>query len=191
MSDPGKGSAEEALGALRSALKSQYHAALAMLREGVERYPEERWADDGHTNAPWQLAYHALFFTHLYLQPDASAFRPWKGHQSGVQHEDGIAGRADPGSDLPLIPEPYTKAQVLEYLGICDTLVDGAVDALDLLSAESGFYWYPIPKIEHQLVNLRHVQHHAAQLADRLRAEAGQGTRWVGSRPSAASEHGT
>jgi hypothetical protein len=173
--------------ALRGALKSQYHAALAMLREAVEQYPDDLWVSDQHVNAPWQIAYHALFFTHLYLQPEASAFRPWEGHQSEVQHEDGIAGRADPSSDLALIPDPYTKAQVLAYLAVCDEMVDGAVDALDLRSPESGFHWYPIPKLEHQLVNLRHVQHHAAQLADRLRNEAGLGTRWVGSRPGATT----
>ena len=174
------------LAAVRSALKSQYHAALAMLRHTVEQYPEDRWlGDDAHVNAPWQLAYHALFFTHLYLQPELSAFRPWKGHQTNVQHEDGIGGAADPKSALPLIPEPYPKEQVLAYLTICEAMVDGAVDALDLLSPSSGFYWYPIPKLEHQLVNLRHVQHHMAQLADRLRNEAGLGTRWVSSRPKA------
>jgi len=173
------------LARLRSALKSQYHAALAMLREVVERYPEDRWESGGHINAPWQLAYHTLFFAHLYLQPSAPDFRPWKGHQTGVQHEDGIAGRVDPKSDLPLIPDPYSRAQVLEYLRICDEQVDDWVDALDLLSADSGFSWYPIGKLEHQLVGLRHVQHHTAQLADRLRNEAGLGTRWVGStRPS-------
>jgi hypothetical protein len=174
--------------ALRAALKSQYHAALAMLRQTVEQYPEDRWlGDEEHVNAPWQLAYHALFFTHLYLQPEAAAFRPWDGHRSGVQHEDGIPGKADPGSDLPLIAEPYTQRQVLAYLSFCDDAVDGAVDRLDLLNPSSGFHWYPIPKLEHQLVNLRHVQHHMAQLADRLRNELGLGTRWVGSRPTSAS----
>ena len=176
----------DATAVLRVGLKSQYHATLAMLRQTVEQFPEELWASDEHANAPWQLAYHALFFTHLYLQPAVSDFRPWAGHQTGVQHEDGIAGPADPDSDLPLIPEPYSKDQVLAYLGFCDELVDGAVDGLDLLSPESGFHWYPIPKLEHQLVNLRHLAHHAGQLADRLRNEADVGTRWVGSRSASA-----
>src|SRR5690242_11533301 len=54
--------------AVRAVLKNQYHAALAMLREGVERCPAEEWSDTRHKNAFWQLAYHTLFFTHLYLQ---------------------------------------------------------------------------------------------------------------------------
>ena len=172
--------------ALRAALKSQYHAALAMLRESIERCPEDVWLSTEHKNAFWQIAYHTLFFTHLYLQPRLEAFRPWEGHRAGVQHEDGIAGPADPSSELPLIPEPYTKRQALAYWSFLDALVDGAVDALDLESADSGFYWYKIPKLEHQLVNLRHLQHHLAQLADRLRASSDVGVKWVGSTPGAA-----
>ena len=56
------------------------------------------------------------------------------------------------------------------------------VDAVDLLSPSSGFYWYKIPKLEHQLVNIRHIQHHGAQLADRLRQAADIGVDWVGAR---------
>ncbi|HEX7005220.1 MAG TPA: DinB family protein [Trueperaceae bacterium] len=167
---------------LSDALKRQYHAGLAMLRETIENCPEAEWTSRQHTNAYWQIAYHVLYFTHLYLQIEEAAFVPWSAHQSDVQHEDGIAGPADPQSDLPLLPRPYTRQEALEYLQLCDSLVDDAVDTMDLNSPDSGFSWYPISKLEHQLVNLRHLQHHTAQLADRLRASTGAGTRWVGSR---------
>ena len=168
--------------ALRDGLKSQYHAGLAMLREAIERCPDEVWESDEHTNAFWQIAYHTLFFTHLYLQPRAETFRPWEQHQGDVQHADGIAGPVDPDSKLALIPRPYTRAQALEYWRLLDAMVDGAVDALDLHSPVSGFHWYNMPKLEHQLVNLRHLQHHVAQLADRLRASSDVGIKWVGAR---------
>jgi DinB superfamily len=167
---------------LREILKSQYHAGLAMLREAIERCPEDLWYDDAPTNAYWQVAYHVLFFTHLYMLPRSDSFQPWAEHQSDVQHEDGITGPNDPHSELPLIPKPYTKAQALAYWQFCDGMVDRTVDGLDLYSPESGFSWYEVPKLEHQLVNLRHLQHHLAQLADRLRAATGGGTRWVGAR---------
>ena len=151
--------------ALRSVLKSQYHAALAMLREAIERCPPDQWSGTGHKNAFWQISYHTLFFTHLYLQPNEAAFRRWP-QQHGEQ--DGVSA------------DPYTPAQVLEYWNACDAMVDGAVDALDLESPESGFSWYSMSKFEHQLVNIRHIQHHAAQLTDRLRSAADVGIRWVG-----------
>ena len=160
--------------AFRSVLKSQYHAALAMLREAVERCPADEWSNADHKNAFWQVAYHTLFFTHLYLQRDEAAFQRWAQHRGDA---DGIEG------------DPYTQAQVLEYWSFCDRIVDNAVDALDLDSAESGFSWYRMSKLEHQLVNLRHIQHHGAQLADRLRSAADIGIRWVGSgRPAVATD---
>ena len=109
-------------------------------------------------------------------------FRPWAGHQDGNQNPDGIPGPPDPKSTLPLIPDPYTKAEVLEYWSVCDRMVDGAVDALDLESSESGFSWYKVSKLEHQLISIRHVAHHAGQLADRVRSAADVGVRWVGAR---------
>ena len=166
--------------ALRSALKSQYHAALAMLRETIQRCPDDTWSNDEHLNSCWQIAYHTLFFTHLYMQRNEAAFVPWAFHQSDVQHPDGMTGPTDPDSALPLIPQPYTKEQVLEYWSVCDRMVDDAVDDLDLNSQESGFGWYKVPKLEHQLINIRHIQHGAAQLADRLRSAANVGIEWVG-----------
>jgi hypothetical protein len=152
---------------LRAVLKSQYHASLAMLREAVERCPPEEWLSTNHKNAFWQVSYHALFFAHLYLQRDEAAFRLWEQHRGGG---DGIAG------------EPYTQAQVLEYWEFCDRMIDDAVDALDLDRIESGFSWYRMSKLEHQFVNIRHIQHHAAQLIDRVRSAADVGIRWVAAR---------
>ncbi|HET9216823.1 MAG TPA: DinB family protein [Terriglobia bacterium] len=165
---------------IRSVLKSQYHAALAMLRQALERCPRELWYSKDQVNAFWQTAYHTLYFTHLYLQTDELAFKPWTHHQSAVQYEDCVAGPPDPNSNLPLLPEPYTQEQVLEYWAFCDAMVDSAVDALDPFSPESGFHWYKVNKLEHQIINIRHIQIGAAQLAARLRAQLNIGLEWVG-----------
>jgi len=151
---------------VRSVLKSQYHAALAMLRDAIEQCPDAEWLIRDHKNAFWQVAYHVLFFAHLYLQQNETTFVLWSQHHGA---DDGTRG------------EPYSKAQVLEYWSFVDHAVDGAVDLLDLESPESGFSWYTMSKLEHQLVNIRHVQHHSAQLADRLRSAADIGIKWVGS----------
>jgi len=151
---------------VRSVLKSQYHAALAMLRDAIEQCPDAEWLSRDHKNAFWQVAYHVLFFAHLYLQQNETTFVLWSQHHGD---DDGTRG------------EPYSKAQVLEYWSFVDHAVDGAVDLLDLESPESGFSWYTMSKLEHQLVNIRHVQHHSAQLADRLRSAADIGIKWVGS----------
>ncbi len=171
---------QECAALVRSALKSQYHASLGMLRQAVEACPEDLWYRQDPVNAFWQTAYHTLFFAHRYLQPDEAAFQPWEHHQGRVQHEDGIAGPHDSDSPLPLIPEPYARDQVLEYWCMCDAMVDSAVDAFDPLSSESGFSWYKVSKLEHQIISIRHIQLGAAQLAARLRAALNVGVEWVG-----------
>jgi hypothetical protein len=170
------------LAALRAMLKSQYHAALAMLRDAVERCPDAVWEGGGYTNACWQQAYHALFFAQCYSRRDSETFLWWPGHRTDTMNPDAIPGPPDPDAPLPHMPPPYSKDQVLAACRFVDEGIDAAIDAMDLGAAESGFPWYPIPKLEHQIVNLRHIQHHTAQIADRVRTHAGEGVRWVGAR---------
>ena len=174
--------AGRATAALANVLKSQYHAGLAMLHECIEKCPDALWLDASPRNAFWQIAYHAIFFTHLYMCEDSSTFRPWAEHQRGVQNEDGIVGDRDPDSKLPAGPHPYTREQALRYWRIVDDMVDAAIDTMDLRRRDSGFHWYKVPKLEHQVINLRHLAHHTAQLADRLRAAEHIGIKWAGSR---------
>jgi hypothetical protein len=128
-------------------------------------------------NPFWQVAYHTLFYTHFYLQPSEADFVPWEHHRPGYHR----LGRED-GASGPQIP--CTVEEVRAYGIHCRDLIDAAVDRLDLASPDSGFPWYPMSKLEHQFVNLRHLQHHTGQLADRLRQATNRGLRWVGGAPS-------
>jgi hypothetical protein len=166
--------------AVRAALKSQYHASLQMLHEALERCPDDLWLDRSHVNAFWQIAYHALFYVHMYLQPDLKSFKPWAEHQKDVQYANAIPGPPKPGSTLPLMPEPYSRAQVQTFWALCDGMVDDAMDRFDLLEPKCGFPWYECSKLEHQIISIRHLQHHTAQLGDRLREAAGSGLEWLG-----------
>lgn len=167
---------------LRFILKSQYHASIAMLTDAIEKFPEEHWLATEHTNAAWQIAYHSLYFTEFYAQPTSENFTPWLTHGIETQNDDGIPGPPDPNSELPLIPEPFTKEQVLAYAKYCEEMIDATVDAMDIMNPESGFHWYKVSKLEHQFINLRHTQHGTAQLADRLREIADVGVKWAGAR---------
>jgi hypothetical protein len=155
-----------------------------MLRQSIALCPDPVWTGSEHRNAPWQIAYHTLFFAHLYSRRSEHDFTPWEGHQAENQNPDAIPGPPDPDSDLPHMPEPYSREQVLAYCDFCDAIVDASVDVMDVLASESGFHWYPIPKLDHQIVNVRHIQHGAAQLADRVRAATDTGVDWVGARPA-------
>jgi hypothetical protein len=171
---------------LQTTLKSQYYASLAMLRGAIETCPAELWTSARYVNPFWQVAYHTLFYTHLYLQPAEADFVPWEHHRE-EHHRFG----ADPErGDTTLIP--YSVDEIQSYWRYCEGMVNSAVDRLDLTAPESGFYWYRMSKLEHQFVNLRHIQHHTGQLADRLRQEADRGVEWVGgmSKPAAGELRG-
>jgi hypothetical protein len=158
---------------LPATLKSQYYASLAMLRQAIDECPAELWTSDRYKNPFWHVAYHTLFYTHLYLQPAEADFVPWERHREGHN-------RFATGPDEGLILTPYSVEEVQSYWKHCQDMVESAVDRLDLTSSESGFYWYRMSKLEHQFVNLRHIQHHTGQLADRLRQDADRGVEWVG-----------
>ena len=58
-------------------------------------------------------------------------------------------------------------------------MVDEAEAKLDLDATQCGFSWHQMPKLDHQLQNIRHIQHHTALLSGRLRQARGTDIRWV------------
>ena len=92
-----------------------------------------------------------------------------------------------PKDELIFTPEVAAKSAIA-LVGLsmwCIAMSDQAIDTLDLDHPDSGFSWYKVPKLEHLIVSVRHIQHHTAQLADRLRNIAGIGTVWVKNGPIA------
>ena len=57
-------------------LSNQYLASLKMLEKSISVCPEPLWLDEGYPNPFWHVAYHTLFYTHLYLSPDEASFSP-------------------------------------------------------------------------------------------------------------------
>jgi hypothetical protein len=162
---------------IRAALKSQYHAALKTLHEVIAKCPDAMWDDssDGSSRF-WRVAYHTLFFAHFYLQQSEEAFRPWSRHRD----EAHVISTVSWENNRPPKPcEPFTRDDLLEYWRDVDGMIDAGVDALDLTAAQSGFPWVKMPTLEHQILNIRHIQHHAAALSSRLRRSAGVQIGWV------------
>lgn len=170
--------------ALRPIIKSQLYASLAMLTDAIRTCPDDVWLDERFGNRYWQVAYHTVFYAHLYLHTDLASVQRWAWHQAKVQHPSGLLNRhAVVDESLPVFAEPYSRAQVLDAVATCEAMVDAAIDSFDLDSPECGFPWYRhMGKLEHQFVNIRHIQHHTGQLMDRLRVAKDVGVPWVGMR---------
>jgi hypothetical protein len=157
-------------------IQSQYLAALAMLEQAVLKCPQELWTARDDKNKFWHIAYHSLFYTHLYLQDKESDFRPWENHRDEYQY---LGPLPLPPHDLPKIGEAYSKENVLAYLAFVQTQVRERVPALEL-DGPSGFDWLPLGKLELQLYTIRHLQQHNGELYERL-GRAGIDLPWIDS----------
>ncbi len=146
---------------IKSVLQSQYFAALAMLKQAIEKCPEFVWYDQNENFRVWSKAYHTVFYAHLYLQNSEKDFVQWEKHH-------------DPDGDVP-----FTKEEVLEYLAFVEKQVAEQVPVTDL-EADSGFHWYPVDKLELQFINIRHIQQHTGELYETLGIREGAELRWAG-----------
>ena len=161
---------------MKTVIKSQYLATLAMLRQTIEKCPDNLWDAANQTNRFWHVAYHALFYTHLYLQISGDAFTPWEKHSGNLE----ILGATPwPPHTKPEIGEPFTKNEILDYLELCTNEVVVQTDKL-VFDDPSGFEWLPFNKFELQLYNIRHLQHHVGELSDQLFTQAQIEVDWVG-----------
>jgi hypothetical protein len=163
---------------IRKALTSQYLAALAMLEETIQCCPTDLWVDPQAKDQFWQVAYHALFYTHLYVQESGATFTAWPKHRKEYHYLGPIGWD---NNRLPEIGEPYTQAEVLEYLAFCRDEVETRLSQTDF-AGPSGFEWLPFDKLELQVYVIRHLQMHIGELAARL---SGRGIEigWIGVGP--------
>ena len=161
---------------IKSVIKSQYLASLEMLKEAVINCPEPLWDDPAYKNRFWHIAYHALFYVHLYLQPTGEDFTPWAKHKDGYEFMGPVPW---PPHNEPEIGEPYSKTEVLAYLAYVQEQVGKTMGDLNM-EGESGFHWLPMNKMELQIYNIRHLQLHVGELCERLGTAVQIDVGWVG-----------
>lgn len=154
---------------LAEILISQYRAALAMLRQTLTACPDAMWDAASDPVKFWQLAYHTLFFTHAYVGESEDSLTVWPGRHAG-----------DVGELLVDPVEPYTRAELLDYLDFCEAEVRARVPQLDLAGPPGFGRSYPA-KVELQIYSIRHIMQHMGALAERLYGVTEE-IRWVGAR---------
>ncbi len=159
---------------IRKAMTSQYLASLAMLEETIRRCPSDLWIDPQAKDQFWQITYHTLFFTHLYVQESEATFAPWPKQRKEYQYLGPIGWD---NNRPPQIDEPYSQADMLEYLAFCSAEVKSRLAQTDF-AAPSGFEWLPFDKLELQVYSIRHLQLHIGELGARLSSQ-GISIAWV------------
>ena len=154
----------------RAIIWQQFGAAIDMLENALLACPDELWGDRSKQPEFWYVVYHTLFWLDLYLSDSVEGFAP-----PGPFTLDEM----DPAGLLP--ERVYTKDELLTYLGHgrkkCRTTIEALTD--EKARQRCGFEWVDVSVAELLLYNMRHVQHHAAQLNLILRQTIGSAPRWV------------
>jgi hypothetical protein len=149
----------------------QFGAAIDMLENAINACPEEVWGDRAGFHEFWYMTYHTLFWLDYYLSESEDGFTPPPPY---------TLGELDPSGVFP--DRVYTRDEMLLYLGHCRAKCRAAIAALtdEQAGMPSGFPDRKLTVLEMHLYNLRHVQHHTAQLNLLLRQRIDDAPRWVG-----------
>jgi len=156
--------------AWRAVLWGQFGAAIDMLENAVRACPDDLWRNRDRRPEYGYVAYHTLFWLDLYLSGAVDEFSP---------PAPFTLDELDPAGVLP--ERPYGKDELLAYLAHGRAKCRATLDALtgDRARARCTFTWGESSFLELLLYNLRHVQHHAAQLNLILRQEIDAAPGWV------------
>jgi len=155
----------------------QYSAALDMLEAAIQTCPDALWCEPGKPRwnesgvvGFWYLGFHTLFFLDCYFSGSLDSFSP---------PEPFGLDELDPAGLLP--DQAYTKAELIAYLAHCREKCRATLAVLtDEKAAEiCEFPWLRLGFGEIIVNNLRHVQHHTAQMNLLLRQGTHAPARWV------------
>ena len=156
--------------AWRATLWRQFGAAIEMLNNAVAACPDALWADRARRPEFWYVVYHTLFFLDLYLSGSAESFQP---------PPPFTLDELDPRGLLP--ERVYTKDELRAYLEHgrrkCLAVIENLTD--EEAGRRCEFRWIEMSFLELLLYNMRHVQHHAAQLNLILRQQTDSAPGWV------------
>jgi hypothetical protein len=157
---------------------NQFGAAIDMLENAIVACPDELWSDPSRRPAwPrkdvvgfWYVAFHALFWLDFYLSGSREDFAPPASF---------TLDELDPAGVLP--ERPYTKRELLDYLSHCRSKCRRTIESLTdaIADRQCRFVWGDVVFAELLLYNMRHVQHHGAQVNLMLRQNTDSAPGWV------------
>lgn len=157
----------------KQVLTSQYGAAMDMMENALRACPDAHWDDASVPVAQrfWYLAFHTLWWHDHYLAgPEGTHVPP----------EPFTLDELDPAGVYPATA--YPRELLLRYLEHGRGRYRARLGALTEAEAAgpSGFARRDMSWLELSVYNLRHVQHHTAQLNLLLRQRIDDAPRWVG-----------
>lgn len=155
---------------------SQYRASLGMLRQALEKVPEEQWNTQEYNNPNWQIMYHTLWATKFYLEANPESYIPFENAIEGAESLGGNQDWENPEEGV-VIEGFHTKDELFSFIDEIENNLQQHIKTLPL-KEDSGFEWYPYSRLELHINNIRHIQHHTAQIIERLKAKGITGFAW-------------
>lgn len=168
--------ADSLLNNVKKFVWSQFGAAMDMLQQAIRCWPDSEWETDKRF---FYISYHTLVFLDYYLGEPVPKFSS----KLPFTLTDTEAIPAEALDDV--IPNRiYSKTELLDY---GELLRWKCKSSISLLTGEqTGDRWIEkggdmnYGKLEILLYNMRHVQHHAAQLNMLLRRKINDAPKWIG-----------
>ena len=167
---------------LKTILWHQFGAAIDMLENAINACPDRVWGDpskppQGSSISSvgfWYVAYHTLFWLDFYLSQSTESFVPPAPFTVTEFERERLPERV------------YSKDELRAYLAHDRAKCRAKIEALTDEDANRvhSFPWGQVSSLELLLYNMRHVQHHAAQLNLMLRQDVNSAPRWVASAKS-------
>ena len=162
---------------IKQLLTNQLEASLCTLHACVERCPDALWHAQVARYPFCQTAFHTLFFTDVYLGQDPEELQ----HQPYHLVNQALFADYEQMQDREPVTL-YEREQIRSYLQFCRAKAVATIDreTAETLSEACRFPRRNCSRVELHVYNIRHIQHHAAQLILRLRQETNVDIPWMG-----------
>jgi hypothetical protein len=153
--------------AIRDTLWNQFGASLDMLENAIRMCPDEHWDTALEF---WYTSYHCIFWTDYYLTTEPRKFKP---------QAPFTLSEFDPEGKKP--DRTYSKTEVIGYLEHCRQKANQLISGLNLERLNDRWVddYKNYSLLEILLYNMRHIQHHSAQLNLLLRQTINDAPAWV------------
>ncbi|MHB9295824.1 hypothetical protein PilKf_01576 [Pillotina sp. SPG140] len=157
-------------------IRGQFCAALTTLKQCIDNCPADQW-NKSHNDAPFsQVLFHTLFYADYYLSQDEQTFKEQPFHTEHpalfAAYEEFIDKKTE---------TVYTKEEIEEYFHYCSKKLEYTVDSLTEKDVYEKSTLKNMTVMEVYIYNIRHIQHHAAQLGLRIQQINGTTLQWISS----------
>lgn len=161
----------------KQSIASQFEAAFLTLQKCIDQCPDESWHQPVANRVYSQSLFHALFFGDLYLGESMERMKEQDFHRA---HSEEFSDYEELKYDVEPV-KTYERSFVQTYLDFCRSKAKLEVggESEDSLLAQVNSPWHTFSRLEMHVYNIRHLQHHGAQLILRLRLNHNPEIDWV------------